>query len=149
MTFCAYEGSLLQCALWNRKSIVVPKEERRVLVIHGDWSIGDSVFLLLGTRGFSAFLATEIFAARGTIAVWDPHAILLDTRVGGAKNYDFASELSDSERPTLRLLIAMSNFSPEDSVDHLKRAGYDGHTRRPCPIWEIADLLGGFFDNKL
>ncbi|MGX7002300.1 histidine kinase [Caballeronia sp. KNU42] len=105
--------------------------------------------LLLELKGFNATLSTDVFAARGSIAISDPHAILLDTRVGGAKNYDFAKDLCCSERATKRLLIALSNFSPEESVDHLKSAGYDGHSRRPCPMWQIADLLDSFFETEL
>lgn len=149
MSFRAYEGSSLQCARWNQKTFRVSADQRRVLVVHADWSVGESITLLLGVKGFNAFLVTDVFAARGSIAISDPHAILLDTRVGGAKNYDFAKDICGSERATRRLLIALSNFSPEESVDNLKNAGYDGHSRRPCPMWQIADLLDSFFDIEL
>jgi CheY-like chemotaxis protein len=148
MSFRAYEGSSLQCAIWNPKRIRVPPSQRRVLVIHAEWIIGDSIALLLGLRGFSAELATDVFAARGCIAARDPHAIFLDTRVGAKKNYNFATELSASERATRRLLIAMSNFAPPESTDCLRTAGYDGHSRRPCPMWQIADLLDSFFETE-
>lgn len=149
MSFRAYEGSSLQCALWNKKTIAVSPNQRRVLVVHADWSIGDSMTVLLGLKGFNASFAMDVFAARGSIAIFDPHAILLDTRVGGTKNYDFAKDLCSSERATKRLLIALSNFSPRESVDLLKNAGYDGHSRRPCPMWQIADLLDTFFATEL
>jgi DNA-binding response OmpR family regulator len=145
MSVRSYEGSSLQCALWNPKSIRVRQDHRRILVIHTEWSVGDSIALLLSLRGFIVTFATDIFAARGSIAVNDPQAIFLDTRVGAAKNYDFAKELCLSERATKRLLIAMSNFSPEESIDQLRNAGYDGHSRKPCPMWQLADLLDSFF----
>lgn len=104
--------------------------------------------VLLELKGFSAMLVTDVFAARGNIAVFDPHAILLDTRVGATKNYNFAEELCMSERATSRLLIALSNFAPDESVDALKAAGYDGHSRRPCPMWQITDLLTSFFQTE-
>jgi DNA-binding response OmpR family regulator len=145
MSFRAYEGSSLQCALWNHKSIRIAPSERRILVIHSDWMVGDTVAYLLSLKGFGTTLATDVFAARGAIVGADPHAILLDTRVGATKNYDFAKELCISERATKRLLIAMSNFAPAEPVEFLKDAGYDGHSRRPCPMWQIADLLDSFF----
>ncbi|KQR76876.1 hypothetical protein ASG35_11305 [Burkholderia sp. Leaf177] len=145
MSVRAYEGSSLQCALWNHKSIRVGQNERRILVIHSDWMVGDTIAYLLGLKGFSATLAIDVFAARGDIVGSNQHAILLDTRVGATKNYEFARELGTSERATKRLLIAMSNFAPEEFVEALKNAGYDGHSRRPCPMWQIADLLDSFF----
>jgi len=148
MSVRAYEGSSLQCALWNPKSVRASVDQQRVLVIHAEWAIGDSIVLLLGLRGYSATLATDVFAARGSIAISNPHAILLDTRVGATKNYAFAKELCLSERPTSRLLIAMSNLSSDESVDLLRKAGYDGHSRRPCPMWQIADLLDSFFEDE-
>ncbi|KQR81532.1 hypothetical protein ASG35_04245 [Burkholderia sp. Leaf177] len=145
MSFRAYEGSSLQCALWNEKSIRTLPGQRRVLVIHSDQMVGNSMALILEFKGFTASLATDVFAARGAIVISNPHAIFLDTRVGASKNYEFAKELCMSERATSRLLIAMSNFAPEEPVENLRNAGYDGHSRRPCPMWQLADLLDSFF----
>jgi len=145
MSSRAHEGSARQCALWNQKSIQMVQNERRVLVIHSDRLVGDTIAYLLGLKGFSAIYARDVFAARGTIVVLDPHVILLDTRVGLTKNYAFAQELCRTEPATKRLLIAMSNLEPGESIDLLKHAGYDGHSRRPCPMWQIADLLDSFF----
>jgi hypothetical protein len=39
----------------------------------------------------------------------------------------------------------MSGFLPEEPMDLLKEAGYDGLSRRPCPMWQIADLLDSFY----
>src|ERR1700709_53846 len=130
MGILAYEGSSLQCALWNPKTVRASADQQRVLVIHTEWAIGDSIALLLGLRGYSATLCTDVFGARGSIAITNPQAILLDTRVGATKNYSFAKELCLSEHATKRLLIAMSNVSSLESVDLLKKAGYDGHSQR-------------------
>jgi hypothetical protein len=145
MSFRALEESSLQCALWNRKLIRMDQGQRRILVIHSDRLVGDTITYILGLRGFSAILATDVFAARGTIVVLNPHAILLDTRVGATKNYDFARELCVGEPGAKRLLIAMSKFESDESIESLRDAGYDGHSRRPCPMWQISDLLDSFF----
>jgi DNA-binding response OmpR family regulator len=121
------------------------QSQRRILVIHSDLLVSDTIAYILDLKGFSAISANDVFAARGTIVISDPHAILLDTRVGATKNYNFAKELSLGEPATNRLLIAMSNVEPEESIASLKNAGYDGHSRRPCPMWQIADLLDSFF----
>ncbi|WP_156393294.1 hypothetical protein [Burkholderia sp. Leaf177] len=93
-------------------------------------------------------LATDMFAARGDIIVSNSLAILLDTHVGVTKNYDAAKELGMNERSTKRLPIAMSSFAPEEPVEALRSAWYDGHSRRPCPMWQIADLPDSFFQTE-
>jgi hypothetical protein len=38
-------------------------------VAHADWSVGDSITLLLGIKGVNSSLATDVFAVRGSIAI--------------------------------------------------------------------------------
>jgi DNA-binding NtrC family response regulator len=102
MSFRGLEGSSFQCALWNRKLICTDRDQRRILVIHSDRLVGNTMTYILGLRGLSAVSATDVFAARSTVVVLEPHAILLDTRVGATKNYDFAREPCTSEHGTRR-----------------------------------------------
>jgi CheY-like chemotaxis protein len=141
----AYEGSSEQCALWNRKTGYSGRIDRRVLVVHADPVAGDSLAFLLGLRGFSAQLATTVGVMHDVIEYWQPQAIFLDTRIGGPGNYDLARQLAQSNANASRLLIAMSNCAAFESAEPLKAAGYDGHIRRPCPIWQMADLLDDFY----
>jgi CheY-like chemotaxis protein len=140
-----YEGSSEQCALWNRKAGYYGRIDRRVLVVHTDPVVGDSLAFLLGLKGFSAQLATTVETMHEVIECWQPQAIFLDTRIGGPGNYELARQLAQSNEGAPRLLIAMSNFLAFESAELMKAAGYDGHTRRPCPMWQMADLLDDFY----
>ena len=53
--------------------------------------------------------------------------------------------LREADDDARRSIIAMSGFLPEEPVARLKEAGYDGHCRRPCPVWQMTDLLDEFF----
>jgi DNA-binding response OmpR family regulator len=145
MNHRAYEARSSHCALWNRKTERVPSGHRRVLVAHADRDLGESIVLLLGLKGFSAQHVANVTALRSTLETWQPQAVFLDTRIGGIENYALARELRTASHGLPRLLIAMSSFLPEEPIDLLKEAGYDGLSRRPCPMWQIADLLDGFY----
>jgi CheY-like chemotaxis protein len=139
------EASFSRCALWNRKTARTAPVCRRVLVAHADKSIGESIVLLLGLKGFSAQHALDASALRFILDSWRPQAVFLDTRIGGAGNYALVREMCAHGEAQDRLLIAMSSFLPKESVESMKAAGYDGHSRRPCPMWQMADLLDGFY----
>jgi DNA-binding response OmpR family regulator len=145
MNHCAYEARSSNCALWNRKTGRFPTAHRRVLVAHADRGIGESIVLLLGLKGFSAQHVANVTTLRSILETWQPQAVFLDTRIGGIDNYALARELRATSQGSPRLLIAMSSFLPDEPMDLLKDAGYDGLSRRPCPMWQIADLLDSFY----
>ena len=75
----------------------------------------------------------------------ESHVLFLDTRVGGCGNYALVRDLREAIDDASRLIIAMSGFLPEEPIARLRDAGYDGHCRRPCPVWQMTDLLDEFF----
>jgi hypothetical protein len=106
---------------------------------------GNPFVLLLGLKGFSAQHALDVSALRFILGTWHPQAVFLDTRIGGAGNYALVREMCAHGEAPDRLLNAMSSFLPEESVESMKAAGYDGHSRRPSPMWQMADLLDSFY----
>jgi CheY-like chemotaxis protein len=141
----AYETSPAQCSLWNRKQTRLRPEMRRVLIGLSERVLGASLVSLFELKGFPAQLAIDVASARDIVGEWRPHVLFLDTRIGGASNYAFVRDLRDASDDASRLIIAMSGFLPEEPIALLKEAGYDGHCRRPCPVWQMTDLLEGYF----
>lgn len=142
----AYETSPDQCSLWNRKQARLQPDARRVVVAYAERALGESLASLFELKGFPTRLATDVSALKIIVDEWRPHVLFFDTRVGGCANYALARELRtiDIDEPG-RLTIAMSGFLPEEPIARLKAAGYDGHCRRPCPVWQMTDLLDEFF----
>jgi CheY-like chemotaxis protein len=132
-------------ALWNRKQKHTVPESRRVLVAHADRSLGESLTALFALKGFPAEFAGDATTLHRKIRAWRPQVILLDTRIGGCGNYTLVNHLRAMPDVQRRLIIAMSGFLPEEPLNLLKEAGYDGHCRRPCPVWQLTDLLDEFF----
>lgn len=142
----AYETSPAQCSLWNRKRLRVIAESRRVLVAQTERALGESLVSLFDLKGFPARYAPDVASLKSGVSEWRPHAVFVDTRIGGCANYALVRELrAHHDDDAHRLVIAMSGFLPEEPLAHLKEAGYDGHCRRPCPVWQMTDILDEFF----
>jgi CheY-like chemotaxis protein len=141
----AYETSPAQCALWTRKQTRVRPESRRVLIALTERVLGASLVSLFELKGFPTRLAVDVASLKENIAEWQPHVVFLDTRVGGSNNYPLVRELHNENDEAGRLVIAMSGFLPEEPIAMLKEAGYDGHCRRPCPVWQMTDFLDEYF----
>ncbi|WP_144107487.1 histidine kinase [Paraburkholderia sp. BCC1886] len=130
-------------ALWTFARSRPAKINRRVLVIHLDRNVGESIATLLRVKGMLASFAGGIREAAVTLDIWAPAIILLDTRVDD-QSYAFAKRCREHENTSNVLLVAMSNFAPRESIEDLKAAGFDGHFRRPCETWRIIDVLSTF-----
>lgn len=132
-------------ALWKHRSAATSPPSRRVLVAHRDKAIGESLALLLSLKGYDAIYAADLAKLKTFTAHWDPHAILLDTRLDSAADYRFTRSLREGPAHADILLLAMSNIWPQDPIGPMKDAGFDGHCRRPCSLWRVIDILEGYF----
>ena len=141
----AYETSPAQCSLWNRKQSRLQPDSRRVLLALPERVLGASLASLFELKGFPAQVAVDSSSVRRLVGAWRPHVLFLDTRIAGCGNYALVGELRQADDHASRLVVAMSGFLPEEPIARLKEAGYDGHCRRPCPVWQMTDLLDEFF----
>jgi DNA-binding response OmpR family regulator len=140
-----FEADQDQFALWHPKRLPTLLAGRRVVIAHRDPMIGESFVLLLGLKGVAAQHVRDVDTLTILIEAWHPQALMIDTRLGNGEHTGFVRKLSDDPRHASTLLLALSNFLPEDSVSMLQEAGYDGHCRRPCPMWRLSEVLGDFF----
>jgi CheY-like chemotaxis protein len=138
------EGHLARCALWRRKPGLSAATTKRVLVAYDDIDVGDSLVLLLGLKGFPARLATNSVALLAVTEQWLPQVILLDTRIGGDANGGLAKTISERASAQM-LLVALSGPVDEEPEQFIQAAGYDGFLQRPCPVWQLADILTNFY----
>ncbi|MDB5784142.1 hypothetical protein [Caballeronia mineralivorans] len=145
MTRRPVEADYDQFALWNSKHVLTPMVNRRVVIAHHDPMIGESFVLLLGLKGLAAQHVMDVDGLTALIDDWHPQALMFDTRLGIGEHSGFVRKLSDNPTHAAMLLLALSNFLPEDSVSTLQAAGYDGHCRRPCAMWRVSEVLGDFF----
>jgi hypothetical protein len=140
-----FEANYEQFAIWNPKRAPMPMTARRVVIAHRDPMIGESFVLLLGLKGMAAQYVTTLSALSALIESWHPHVLMIDTRLTPTGNSGFVRALSCNPAHIDTLLLAMSKVLPEDAVSDLQAAGYDGHCRRPCAMWQVSEVLSEFF----
>jgi DNA-binding response OmpR family regulator len=140
-----FEADQEQFALWQPKRLPTLMPARRVVIAHRDPMIGESFVLLLGLKGLAAQHVRDVDALTMLIEDWHPQALMIDTRLGTGEHSGFVRRLCDNPRHAGTLLLALSNFLPEDCVPVLQEAGFDGHCRRPCPMWRVSEVLADFF----
>jgi DNA-binding response OmpR family regulator len=145
MAFLGHDGSISPSALWNRKSAIESAIAPRVLIASADVNVGESMVLLLGLKGYPSRLATNAVSVHTVLDQWTPQAIFLDSRIGGVAHLEVASRVSQRSDSSEVMLIAMSGGGSEEVEKQSRSAGYDGYLRRPCPIWQMADILNNFF----
>ena len=136
-----------QHALWNRKKFppILPVF-RRVIVAHADSAVGESMALMLGLKGYPSIYASDLRSTRRLFDEWGAQALLLDTRLDIETGFAFVRGFTCNSTNASRLVIGLSSIFPEDSMPILKTVGFDGHCRRPCPLWRLSDILSEFFD---
>lgn len=132
-------------AIWRRRHAADVKVSRRVLIGHRDKAIGESLVLLLSLKGYDAIYVVDLHKLQSFLTWWRPHAILLDTRLDSVSDYGFTRALRAEPANADILMLAMSNIWPLDPIGPLKEAGFDGHCRRPCSLWRVADILEEYF----
>jgi DNA-binding NtrC family response regulator len=132
-------------AIWKRRSAADATQSRRVLIGHRDKAIGESLVLLLSLKGYDAIYAADLIKMQSFLKWWKPHAVLLDTRLDSVSSYEFMRTARAERSNADVLMLAMSNVWPLDPIGLLKDAGFDGHCRRPCSLWRVADILENHF----
>lgn len=132
-------------AIWKRRSAADATQSRRVLIGHRDKAIGESLVLLLSLKGYDAIYAADLIKMQSFLKWWKPHAVLLDTRLDPVSSYEFTRTARAERSNADVLMLAMSNVWPLDPIGLLKDAGFDGHCRRPCSLWRVADILENHF----
>lgn len=145
MTTRAFIDNESEFALWTRRSATKAHLKPRVLIAHRDKAIGESLVLLLSMKGYDALYAADLPHLKCYLNHWEPQAILFDTRFDAATDYRFTRSLRDDPAHADVLMLAMSNIWPSDPIGQMKDAGFDGHCRRPCSLWRVADILEGYF----
>jgi len=136
-----------QHALWNRKKFTaILPVFRRVIVAHVDAPVGESTSLMLGLKDFPSIYAPDLCSTRRLLDEWGAQVMLLDTRLDIDTDFAFVRGFTSDPTNADRLVIALSSIYPEDSMETLQAAGFDGHCRRPCPIWRLSDILSEYFD---
>jgi CheY-like chemotaxis protein len=134
-----------QFALWSPKRPVTAVDSQSVVVAHADVSVGESIALLLRLKGFVAVATSTMENLGLMLEHWKPCALLIDTRLCRADDFRFVRHAVTDPAFGSVLIVAMTNIFPTETPRDMKRIGFDGLCRRPCPVWRLADALAAHF----
>lgn len=134
-----------QFALWGRKRSTSAVDANSVVVAHAEVSVGESIALLQRLKGFVAVATSTLENVELMPEHWKSRALLIDTRLCHADNFCFVRRAMQDDHFKSVLILAMTNVYPEEPTGDMKRIGFDGLCRRPCPVWKLADVLAGHF----
>ncbi|AIP34412.1 response regulator [Paraburkholderia xenovorans LB400] len=134
-----------QFALWRSKCPASAVDSLSVVVAHTEIPVGESIALLLRLRGFAAVAMSSMENLELMLEHWKPRALLIDTRLCQADDFRLVRHAASDTAFSSVLIVALTNIFPEESPQDIKRIGFDGLCRRPCPVWRLADVLDGHF----
>lgn len=132
--------------MWRLKRPLRTVDSQSVVVAHTNIAVGESIALLLRLKGFVAVATSTMENLELMLEHWKPRALLIDTRLCVADDFRFVRHAASDDAFNNVLIVAMTNIFPLETSHDIKRIGFDGLCRRPCPVWKLADVLEGHFD---
>ncbi|CAB3732347.1 response regulator [Paraburkholderia rhynchosiae] len=135
-----------QFAVWRLKRSSRPVNCRSVVIAHGDVPVGESLALLLRLRGFTAVATSTMERLELMTEHWKPRALFIDTRLGRADDFRFVRNAASNPAFRNVLMVAMTSVFQHELPRDMRRIGFDGLCRRPCPVWQLAVMLESYFD---
>jgi hypothetical protein len=100
----------IEFSVWNHKRAPRFETSRRLIVAHAERSVGESIALILGLRGFTALYAKDLEMARMLLGSWDPQVLLIDTRLETSFGFAFTETFAADPAHAHRFLIAMTDI---------------------------------------
>jgi two-component system CheB/CheR fusion protein len=114
----------------------------RVLIIEDNHTTADSLYQLLGTRGYTVRVAYDgrvgVFAARE----WPPEVVLCDIGLPGLDGYEVAAVLRDHPATSKARLIAITAYGSDEARRRSQEVGFEQHFVKPVDPAELLELLG-------
>ncbi|WP_144108183.1 response regulator [Paraburkholderia sp. BCC1886] len=128
-------------AVWEPKRILTASDSRTVVIAHPDIPVAETMALLLRLRGFSTIASASMDNLELMLGYWKPGALMIDTRMCRHNDFEFIRRCVRNGFFDGVLLIALTRIWPEEDPQELRRIGFGGLCRRPCPLWKLADML--------
>ncbi|RKE37476.1 hypothetical protein B0G76_3731 [Paraburkholderia sp. BL23I1N1] len=130
-----------QFALWRLKRPTSAVDSQSVIVAHAEKSVGESIALLLRLKGFIAVATSTMENLELMLEHWMPRALLIDTHLCHADDFRLVRQAAIDAAFSGVLMIALTDVSPEETPNDMRRVGFDGLCCRPCPVWRLVDML--------
>ena len=133
MTGRHFEAAGSEYGIWNPKRLPTAVGCRRILVARSEKSVGESLVLLFGIKGFAAMHGRDLSVTGAIVRAWEPQAVLFDTRLERARRHRLSNTCTSTGEP-VSTVGRDERTRQEESIGTLQQRGFDGYCRRPCAL---------------
>jgi two-component system CheB/CheR fusion protein len=121
-----------------------PRADRcrvRVLVVDDDFSVAESMAVLLQLEGHEVSIAQTGQEALALARTFRPQVIILDIGLPVMDGYEVARRLRQQPETQQVVLIALTGYGDEQAQTEAKAAGFDHHLIKPVDPEVLSALL--------
>jgi PAS domain S-box-containing protein len=110
---------------------------RRVLVVDDNDDAGQSLALLLGSRGHEVHVVGDGQAALDEVERWKPDVVILDIGLPGMDGFEVAQRLRSQESMAGLRLVALTGYGQEEDRRRGREVGFDEFLVKPTGPEEV------------
>jgi PAS domain S-box-containing protein len=115
--------------------------KRRVLVVDDNHDSGDSLCLLLKTKGHEVRTARDGLEAIAAAEDFKPEIILMDVGMPNLNGYDATRRIRETDNGRDIFIIALTGWGQAEDVQHSREAGCSAHLIKPVNFAALDRLL--------
>jgi len=118
----------------------------RVMVVDDDAEAGQTLAMLLGSRGFQARTAVDLRSALHVARAFRPRMVLMDIAMPGADGYEVTRQLRALPEMQGATYAALSGFGKTEDLSRSQKDGFVRHFVKPADPKAILRLLKLVFE---
>jgi two-component system CheB/CheR fusion protein len=125
-----------------------PSPNVRAMVVDDDAEAGQTLAMLLGSRGFQVRTAVDLASALHVARAFCPRMVLMDIAMPGADGYEVTRQLRALPEMQGATYAALSGFGKAEDLIRSQEAGFVRHFVKPADPKAILMLLKLVFEDK-
>jgi PAS domain S-box-containing protein len=125
----------------EREPAARPSPKRRVLVVDDNHDSGDSLCLLLKTKGHDVRTARDGLEAIAAAREFKPEIILMDVGMPNLNGYDATRRIRETDNGRDIFIVALTGWGQAEDVQHSREAGCSAHLIKPVNFAALDRLL--------
>jgi CheY-like chemotaxis protein len=115
--------------------------QRRVLVVDDNHDSGDSLCLLLKTKGHEVRTARDGLEAIAAADDFKPEIILMDVGMPNLNGYDATRRIRETDSGRDIFIVALTGWGQAEDVERSREAGCSAHLIKPVDFAALDRLL--------
>lgn len=120
----------------------------RVLVIDDNPLNLKLARVVLGAEGFDVAIAVDAPEARGLLATFRPHIVLMDIQLPGTDGLDLTRELKADPVLQSIIVVALTSYAMRGDKEKALAAGCEGYLTKPIDTRSFGATVAAFLSRR-